>query len=94
MKTHLKYFVITFLVLSLGTILLAQEEKKGKPLVFPKEAVEDNPSDLHMGSDPYYDPATDKDKYEGSDEQCYPTDVDPQLEYHEKRIEIKKIKKN
>ena len=94
MKTNLKTFVITFLVIALGTIMLAQEQKTGKPLVFPREMVEDNPSDLHMGSDPYYDSKSHKNKYEGNDEKGYPTDYDPQIEYREEKLKIKKIKKN
>ena len=72
--------------------LSAQEQKEGEPLMFPKDQVKEHPSDLHMGSDPYYNKG--QKKYEGSDETGYPGDLDPDTQYkYETTTTIKKVKK-
>jgi hypothetical protein len=92
MKKKAMFIIALLLTVTFALVALAQEQQKGKPLVFPKEMVEeDRPSDLHMGSDPYYE--QDKDKYEGSDEEGYPSEYDPQMQYYESTTEIKKIDK-
>lgn len=82
--------VITAAVV-IGVLLFAQEQKPGQPLVFPKDQVKEHPSDLHMGSDPYYN--KEKHKYEGTDEKGYPREYDPNVEYREETTTYKKVDK-
>lgn len=80
-----------FLIMVCGPILSAQEQKPGQPLLFEKKKVEEHPSDLHMGSDPYYH--KEKHKYEGSDETGYPSEYDPNIEYREETTTYKRMDK-
>ena len=80
-----------FLMLFFGYVLCAQEQQSGKELVFPKDSVKEHPSDLHMGSDPYY--KKENNKYEGTDETGYLRDYDPNAQYEESTTKIKKTKK-
>jgi hypothetical protein len=68
--------------------LCAQEQQPGKELVFPKDTVKEHPSDLHMGSDPYY--KKENKKYEGTDETGYPRGYDPNAQYEESTTTYKK----
>jgi uncharacterized protein YxeA len=95
MKKIIILSIVIFAVVLIGVFLCAQEQKPGQPLVFPKDQVQEHPSDLHMGSDPYYQ--KEKHKYKGSDETGYPREYDPNVEYKEstttyKRIDKKKLK--
>jgi len=81
--------ITVFLILAAGSVSFAEEQKEGQQLVFPKDQVEEHPSDLHMGSDPYY--KKEKRNYEGSDEKGYPREYDPGVEYRESTT-IKKKK--
>lgn len=86
-----------FLMLIAGLVLLAKdqksttEQKPGQELVFPKGQVEEHPSDLHMGSDPYYH--EENKKYEGTDEKGYPRDYDPSMQYYESTTTYKRVDK-
>jgi len=89
-----KFFVLSIIitaVLAAQAFLFAEEQKPGQPLLFPKDQVKDRPSDLHMGSDPYYH--LEKHKYEGSDETGYPREYDPYIEYKQSTIKYKKVDK-
>ena len=80
-----------FLMLGFASISPAQDQKPGQELVFPKDQVKEHPSDIHMGSDPYY--RKENKKYEGSDEQGYPRSYDPNTEYREITTTTKKVDK-
>ena len=69
-----------------------EEQQSGKPLVFPKEMVKEHPSDLHMGSDPYYEQEKHLHENAGSDEEGYRKDYDPDMQYYERDVKIKKVK--
>lgn len=83
--------VAAFLIAIFGWILLAQEQKPGQPLLFEKGKFKEHPSDLHMGSDPYYE--KEKHKIEGTDETGYPREYDPNVEYTEETTTYKVIDK-
>lgn len=83
--------LLVFLAVILSSLAYAQEQKPGQPLVFPKDQVKEHPSDLHMGSDPYYH--KEKPKVEGSDEKGYPPEYDPGMQYYESSTTIKKVDK-
>lgn len=91
MKKIIILSIIITAAVVIGVLLFAQEQKPGQPLVFPKDQVKEHPSDLHMGSDPYYQ--KEKHKYEGSDEKGYPREYDPNAEYRESTTTYKVIKK-
>ena len=91
MKKISVIMILAFLAVISGSTAFAQEQKPGQPLVFPKDQVKEHPSDLHMGSDPYYN--KEKPKYEGGDEKGYPPDYDPSMQYYESTTTIKKVDK-
>ena len=97
MKKIISSIIAISLMLIFGSILFAkekqtsQEQKPGQELVFPKDMVKEHPSDLHMGSDPYY--KKENKKYEGTDETGYPREYDPNSVYYESTAPHKKVDK-
>lgn len=83
--------IVAIIMMVFSLNLSAQEQKPGQPLLFEKSKVEEHPSDLHMGSDPYYE--KEKHKYEGSDEKGYSREHDPNVEYREETTTYKRIDK-
>lgn len=81
--------IIAGTLLLFASIACAQEQQKGKELQFPKEMVQEHPSDLHMGSDPYL--KKEGKKYEGSDETGYPREYDPNAEYKESSTTVEPV---
>jgi len=75
-------------IAAISMIAHAQEQKAGQPLYLPQDQVRDNPSDLHMGSDPGYRPGAQPPV--GSDQTGYPSYIDPQQEQLEQKTVIKK----
>jgi len=77
----MKRCVTTILAISMllaASIAVAQEQRPGEPLYLPKQDTIGRPSDLHMGSDPYYRPG--QQPARGSDAAGYPQHYDPQQE--------------
>ncbi len=80
-----------FLMLGFVSISPAQDQRPGQELVFPKDQVKEHPSDIHVGSDPYY--RQENKKYEGTDKEGYKRDYDPNAQYYESTTTIKKADK-
>jgi hypothetical protein len=70
--------ILAVSLLLAAALAAAQEQRPGEPLYLPKEDTIGHPSDLHMGSDPYYRPG--QAPAQGSDAGGYPQRYDPQQE--------------
>jgi hypothetical protein len=76
MKRTLIAMTLAALAAGIASGSAAQEQKAGQPLAFPDvEQVQQRPSDLHVGSDPYYRPG--RDDLGGTDQAGYPQQYDP-----------------
>jgi hypothetical protein len=91
-----KLFLVSLAVLALGLALAllareagAQDQKAGQELTFPKGEVSEHPSDLHLGSDPYYKGGQ---QYQGSDQTGYKPEYDPSMQYYEETTTYKRVK--
>lgn len=99
----MRYIIIIAAVLALCTSFAVAKDKKkqsetieqqpGQQLVFPNvEEVRDRPSDIHIGSDPYYQKGMEQ-KMKGSDESGYDKNkVEPDQTIYEQNTEYKIIK--
>jgi len=89
MKEYMMIVAGVFLF-SLSSVAGAQDQQTGQQLTFPKGEVTEHPSDLHLGTDPYYKQAPKN--YEGTDEKGYKRDYDPSMQYYEETTTYKRVK--
>ncbi|MFA4874867.1 MAG: hypothetical protein WC956_03465 [bacterium] len=73
---------------------MAQEQKSGQELVFPNvDQVKQRPSDVHVGSDPYYQKGVEQ-QMKGTDQGGYDKGkVEQDKVYQEEKTDYKVIKK-
>lgn len=89
MKRLIMLCLVSLAITLFALAAQAQEQKAGQELVFPNvEQVQQRPSDVHIGSDPYYNPGMKKTDQEGYQKQQVETDK----VYREETTTYKKVK--
>lgn len=75
MKKLILLSLCTFGLILAAGLAQAEDQKPGQELVFPNvEQVQQRPSDVHIGSDPYYQPGMKKTDQEGYKKEQVETD--------------------
>ncbi len=86
--------VLALALLAFAGKAVAQDQKAGQELTFPNvDEVKQRPSDIHVGSDPYYQKGMEQ-QMKGTDQSGYQKgNVEQDKVYEEEKTEYKIIKK-